>query len=249
MKKEFSAAISKDVANIDRAPDSFEAVVVYGTVPLAELGKISKEMLDIQNRFNDLVDNVGKTLESSLGPLSGMLDKSMDAATIKQGGKNLDAIRTEFENLDADIKQIIKDAEKLGDRRTEATLQLREHIDASAKVLKRYNKKYILAVAKDYGKTENPADRVRLEDVIKRKEDFADRIAILEGTSVQSDVAAKQLDRIVATMEDQSKKMQDIINNSIPEWKAMLSAADTFLKSVGTPYVPKARKKPGGPTP
>ena len=60
---------------------------------------------------------------------------------------------------------------------------------------------------------------------MKRKEDFIDRITVLEGSRAASVIAAQQLRQMMETMEDQRKKIQDIMFNSQNEWKAMLAAA------------------------
>jgi uncharacterized protein YaaN involved in tellurite resistance len=64
-----------------------------------------------------------------------------------------------------------------------------------------------------------------MKDVMKRKEDFIDRITVLEGSRASSAIAAQQLRQMMETMEDQRKKIQDILHNSQNEWKAMLASA------------------------
>ena len=48
---------------------------------------------------------------------------------------------------------------------------------------------------------------------------------VLEGSRAQSVIAAQQLMQMIETMEDQRKKIQDILRNGQNEWKAMLVAA------------------------
>lgn len=123
------------------------------------------------------------------------------------------------------IKEVMKEAEKLGLARVEATREISLYLGASKEVLRRYNEEYIPEANKTYEDSQDPEDELYLKDVMKRKEDFIDRITVLEGSRAQSVIAAQQLRQMMETMEDQRKKIQDIMYNSQNEWKAMLAAA------------------------
>ncbi len=123
------------------------------------------------------------------------------------------------------IKEVMKEAEKLGLARVEATREISVYLGASKEVLRRYNEEYIPEANKQFEDSQDPEDELYLKDVMKRKEDFIDRITVLEGSRAASVIAAQQLRQMMETMEDQRKKIQDIMYNSQNEWKAMLAAA------------------------
>jgi hypothetical protein len=141
------------------------------------------------------------------------------------------------EETDKGIVQVMKEAYKLGEARVDCTRQIGVYLGASKEVLRRYNEEYIPNAEADYKESADPDDEMYLKDVIKQKENFLDRIAVLEGSRAQGVLAAQQLRQIIETMEDQRKKIQDILFNSQNEWKAMLSAAafaGSMLKSAQT---------------
>lgn len=123
------------------------------------------------------------------------------------------------------IKEVMKEADKLGLARVEATREISVYLGASKEVLRRYNEEYIPEANKQFEDSQDPEDELYLKDVMKRKEDFIDRITVLEGSRAASVIAAQQLRQMMETMEDQRKKIQDIMYNSQNEWKAMLAAA------------------------
>lgn len=123
------------------------------------------------------------------------------------------------------IKEVMKETEKLGLARVEATREIGVYLGASKEVLRRYNEEYIPEANKTFEESQDPEDELYLKDVMKRKEDFIDRITVLEGSRAASVIAAQQLRQMMETMEDQRKKIQDIMFNSQNEWKAMLAAA------------------------
>lgn len=130
-----------------------------------------------------------------------------------------------IQKTDVGIKEVMKEAEKLGLARVEATREIGVYLGASKEVLRRYNEEYIPQAQEIFTESQDPEDELYLKDVMKRKEDFIDRITVLEGSRAASVIAAQQLRQIMETMEDQRKKIQDIMFNSQNEWKAMLAAA------------------------
>jgi uncharacterized protein YaaN involved in tellurite resistance len=272
---ELKAQMEKIMEPIDRAPNSFEAIITYGHPPLAELGVIANDMIRIQGKFNDQVNVMAGALDQLQNGMSGMnleklgenarkLLKGLGDATVKgaKGGASMvknffDAITgkskkksseedkmiqemqdalpemlTEMlklvhniEETDKGIIQVMKEAEKLGAARVECTRQISVYLGASKEVLRRYNEEYIPEAEAQFKETADPDDEMFFKDVVKRKEDFIDRITVLEGSRTASVIAAQQLRQIIETMEDQRKKIQDIIFNSQNEWKAMLTAA------------------------
>lgn len=255
---------------IDRDPASFEAIISFGTAPLQELGKLSKDMLTVQGKFNDQVNIMGEAMDKLQNGMSGLnieefgeharaLAKGLAEAgssgvkglgKILNGFKGKKPVKNEHEQFiddmqaalpdmlfemiklveniketDKGIEQVRKEAEKLGVARVEATREISLYLGATKEVLRRYNEEYIPNAQADFDESGDPEDELYLENIIKRKEDFIDRITILEGSRAQGIIAAKTLKQIIDTMEDQNKKVQDIILNSQPEWQAMLAAA------------------------
>lgn len=123
------------------------------------------------------------------------------------------------------IREVMEEATKLGQARVEATREISVYLGAGKEVLRRYNEEYIPEAQKDFDESGDPEDQMYLDSVLKRKEDFIDRITVLEGSRAASVIAAQQLRQMMDTMEDQRKKIQDIMHNSQNEWKAMLAAA------------------------
>jgi len=273
--KDMLDQMEKVMEPIDRAPNSFEAIISYGHPPLAQLGVIANDMLKIQGKFNDQVNVMAGAFDKLQSGLAGMnlekmgenarkLLKGLGEVTVKgaKGGANLvknffnaltgkgkkktteeekaiqemqDALPEmlnemlqlvyNIEETDKGIVQVMKEAHKLGEARVDCTRQISVYLGASKEVLRRYNEEYIPEAEEAFKQSGDPDDEMFLKDVVKRKEDFLDRITVLEGSRAASVLAAQQLRQIIETMEDQRKKIQDILFNSQNEWKAMLSAA------------------------
>lgn len=130
-----------------------------------------------------------------------------------------------IQKTETGIKEVMKEAEKLGMARVEATREISVYLGASKEVMRRYNEEYIPEANERFEESKDPEDELYLKDVLKRKDDFIDRVTVLEGSRAASVIAAQQLRQMMETMEDQRKKIQDIIYNSQNEWKAMLAAA------------------------
>lgn len=131
----------------------------------------------------------------------------------------------EITKTEEGIKEVIKEAEKLGLARIEATRTINVYLGAGKEIIRRYNEEYIPEAQADFDELADPEDEMYLKDVLKRKDDFIDRLTVLEGSRAAGVIAAQQLKQIMDTMEDQLKKIQDIKYNSQNEWKAMLAAA------------------------
>jgi hypothetical protein len=201
------------------------------------------------------LDKFGEATQKLLKGLAGGTVKGVKGVTkffknLKDGLTGANAKRTEDEKLVKDmqdalpemlfqmialvdniakteigIKEVMKEAEKLGLARVEATREIGVYLGSSKEVLRRYNEEYIPEANKQFEESQDPEDELYLKDVMKRKEDFIDRITVLEGSRAASVIAAQQLRQMMETMEDQRKKIQDIMYNSQNEWKAMLAAA------------------------
>lgn len=174
--------------------------------------------------------NIGKKLMGAF--TGGNKPKSDDQQLLDEMQNALPAMLSEMIRLVDDIdktgdgiKEVLKEAEKLGIARLNATRSLNVYLGASKEVLRRYNEVYIPEAQADFEASADPEDEMYLKDLIKRKDDFLDRVATLEGSRLQGVVAAQQLKQIMETMEDQLKKIEDIKHSSQNEWKAMLAAA------------------------
>ncbi len=272
---EIKALMDRIMDPIDRAPESFEAIITYGHPPLKKLGDIANDMMKVQGKFNEQVNIMSAAMEKMEAGMGGMNLEQMSKQAreaimrgLKTGGKGavgfgktlkgiggaiigktgskkseddqfiadmqdalpemlFEMIRLvkDIENTDKGIQEVMKEADKLGLARVEATREIGLYLGASKEVLRRYNEEYIPNAQKDFEESGDPEDQMLWEDIAKRKDDFLDRITILEGSRAQSVLAAQQLRQMVETMEDQRKKIQDIIFNSQNEWKAMLAAA------------------------
>lgn len=174
--------------------------------------------------------NIGKKLVGAF--TGGNKPKTDDQQLLDEMQNALPAMLSEMIRLVDDIdktgdgiKEVLKEAEKLGIARLNATRSLNVYLGASKEVLRRYNEVYIPEVQAEFEETADPETEMLLKDILKRQDDFLDRIATLEGSRLQGVVAAQQLKQIMETMEDQLKKIEDIKHSSQNEWKAMLAAA------------------------
>lgn len=271
---ELRALMDKVMDPIERAPDSFQAIITYGNPPLEDLGKIANQMIQVQARFNSQVNVMASAIDQLQSGLQGMnLDKFADATkallsgmanigvkgakgSFKLGKGILDKFTgaskkkgedeklvqemqnalpsmlnemirlvDEITKTEEGIKEVMKEAEKLGIARLEATRSINVYLGAGKEVLRRYNEDYIPEAQADFDASADPEDEMFMKDILKRKDDFIDRLTVLEGSRAASVIAAQQLKQIMETMEDQLKKVQDIKYNSQNEWKAMLAAA------------------------
>jgi len=259
---------------IDKAPNSFEAVISYGNAPLDKLGKVANEMIRVQTKFNNEVNvmasafdklengikdmnldtfgeatrkalqgmagaagtgvkGVGKFMRSMWDSVSGAKAKrTEDEKVVKEMQEALPQMLEDLlkmvkniENTEKGIIEVTREAEKLGKARTEATREISVYLGAAKEVLRRYDEDYIPEAREVFEESGDPEDEIFMKEVIKRREDFEDRIMVLEGSRAQSVIAAQQLMQMIETMEDQRKKIQDILRNGQNEWKAMLVAA------------------------
>ncbi len=259
---------------IDKAPNSFEAIINYGNAPLDKLGKVANEMIRVQTKFNNEVnvmatafgkledgikdmnlDTFGEATRKALSGMAGAAGSGVKGVTKMMRGmwdavSGAKAKRTEdekvvkemqealpqmledllkmvknIENTEKGIVEVTREAEKLGKARTEATRELGIYIGAASEVLRRYDEEYIPQAREFFQETGDPEDEIYMKEVLKRRDDFEDRILVLNGSRAASVIAAQQLMTMIETMEDQRKKIQDILRNGQNEWKAMLVAA------------------------
>ncbi len=174
--------------------------------------------------------SIGKKLVNAFK--GGNKPKEEDQKLIEEMQTALPAMLSEMVRLTDDlsktesgIQDVLKEAEKLGIARLEATRSLNVYLGAGKEVLRRYNEVYIPEAQEAYDESGDPNDEMYLKDMLRRKDDFIGRLTTLEGSRLQGVVAAQQLKQIMETMEDQLSKIQDIKHNSSNEWKAMLAAA------------------------
>ena len=259
---------------IDKAPNSFEAIISYGNPPLDKLGKVANEMIRVQTKFNNEVnvmatafgkledgikdmnlDTFGEATRKALSGMAGAAGSGVKGVTKMMRGmwdavSGAKAKRTEdekvvkemqealpqmledllkmvknIENTEKGIVEVTREAEKLGKARTEATRELGVYLGAAKEVMRRYDEEYIPQAREDFEASGDPEDEIYMKEVLKRRDDFEDRVLVLEGSRAASVIAAQQLMQMIETMEDQRKKIQDILRNGQNEWKAMLVAA------------------------
>jgi hypothetical protein len=70
--KETKLAMDRIMDAIDRAPDSFEAIITYGNPPLKKLGEIGNEMIKVQGKFNAQVNVMASAMGKLETGLQGM---------------------------------------------------------------------------------------------------------------------------------------------------------------------------------
>ena len=143
------------------------------------------------------------------------------------------------------LEQVRAEAIKLGKARVEATKEISIYLGTRDEVLKRYDEEYIPEAKQQFEESQDPEDEMYLNDVIKRKENFIDRMSVLEGSRAQGVIAAQQLRQIIEMMEDQRTKIQEIIHNSQNEWKAMMVSAGVVGSSLKVSQMLKKADKFG----
>ncbi|MEZ0226230.1 MAG: hypothetical protein ACAH83_16865 [Alphaproteobacteria bacterium] len=87
------------------------------------------------------------------------------------------------------LRQTMIDAEKLGLHRLDVTRDLSLLLGTTKEVLRRYNEEYIPQAERDFRASNDPEDELYLKDVLKRQNDFIDRIAELEKARGDSIIA------------------------------------------------------------
>jgi hypothetical protein len=100
------------------------------------------------------------------------------------------------------LKQSMIEAEKLGLNRIEATRELSMLLGATKEVLRRYNEEYIPEASKAFAADNSPENELYTTDVLRRKDDFIERVAELEKARVESINAGASLRSM---MEDWEK--------------------------------------------
>jgi uncharacterized protein YaaN involved in tellurite resistance len=121
---ELKALMEKYMEQIDKAPNSFDAIINYGNPPLKKLGDLGNEMIRIQGRFNEQVNVMGNALDQLQNGMQGMnLEKlgenarklllSIADTTVKgaKGAGNL--ISRFFKSVSGKNKKKTTDEEKL----------------------------------------------------------------------------------------------------------------------------------------
>jgi uncharacterized protein YaaN involved in tellurite resistance len=174
--------------------------------------------------------SIGKNiLESFNGAKNrkGEEDKMLEEMqeSLPQMAKELQRLINDISKTEQGINQVLQEAEKLGIARLEATRALNLYIGAGKEVLRRYDEEWIPEAKEIHDETADPDDKMYLDNVLSRKDDFTGRLLNLEGSRTQSVVAAQQLRQIMETLQEQLKKIQEIKYNSRNEWQAMLAAA------------------------
>ena len=250
--------MEKAMDAIDRAPDSFEAVISFGTEPLQELGKVATDMTRLRSEIGrqvtavcDILHNLERGLRDmkleTLGEDASKLlkrlakdkisakDEKAIASIIAQLPKKRDDL-VQFGKVvaitDVDIGEVLDVAEKVGQQRKAATIKLNVHLGAAQEVLRRYNEEYIPEAGKQFDASRDPEDELYLKNVLKRKEDFIYRLVILEGANAASVISAHQLTMLTRTLEEQRTHTQDILHNSLPEWQTLLASVETAAITV-----------------
>ena len=244
---ELKAGMERVMEAIDRNPDSFEAVVSYGHPPLDTLGKVANGLIAIQTKFNQQVKAVEQALKTLDGGLKGLHLDTFGEAVVKalkgQAGPattkviedmvaalpkmltDINGLVDNVDKTDKNILDVLKELKTLGDTRKDTARELALLLGASREVLRRYDEEYIPEARKQFAETNDAEDSQYLSDVLKRKEDFIDRITVLEGSRASGIILSRQIAQVAETLEDQHKKLQDILYNSANEWKAMIAAA------------------------
>ncbi|MEZ0262110.1 MAG: toxic anion resistance protein [Alphaproteobacteria bacterium] len=244
---------------IDKAPDSFEAVISYGAPAMEKLAKIMNGAGELQSKVSDKVDGFADTLRGVETNLKGMnLDAFGDAAqklhkASAQGledlksarivGKGLASLPKMHKKVDkmADsvaksgkgLKKTLKKVGELNDSRALAVEEISLHIGAAKEVLRRYNEVYIPEAAARFKASLGPEDELYLQTVMKRKDDFIERITTIEGARVMGAVVGQQLQQMAELVEDKRKQAQSILDNSQHEFKAMINAAALAGSTLG----------------
>lgn len=262
------------MAPIGAAPDSFEAIITFGTQPLIKLGKIGEDLLKIQGSFDESINvvhdawkelhgganslglekitknarsalkgaaaagaaagkGIGKAIGKAWDVLSGAAKKrSEEEKAVREIQDAIPNLLKEMKKLvdrvlgtEQGLIQLTKEVEKLGIARVDATRELGVYLGAGKEVLKRYDEEYLFEARKDWEADPTPENEMYLNRVVSRKEDFIGQLNRLEQARASSVLGARQLERILKTVEEQRKQMADLRINTQNEWRAMLSAA------------------------
>jgi hypothetical protein len=131
------------------------------------------------------------------------------------------------------IAQVMKEAEKLGIARVEATRELNVYLGTDAEVRRRYKEEYIPQAEADYKESNfDPEEQERVNVIVKRNADFIGQMNVLHASRAQGVASAQMLRTMMDTMEEQRKRIQTLRHISQPEWTALLAAAGFSASSL-----------------
>ena len=83
------------------------------------------------------------------------------------------------------IRAVLGEAEKLGQARVKATRELNKYLGAGKEVLSRYQKEYIPEAKANFEESGDPEDKLVYDNMLKRHDDFINRLSVLEGSRLR----------------------------------------------------------------
>lgn len=252
---ELRARMKKSMAEIKEKPDSFEALIGYGSRPMAKMGRAANRMVRLQEKFNTVAQDMARELNALDASLKSLRADRFAQATVDvlnalaKPGKTLKAnapeikavqdgmrtlpaladkigtITTALENSNQQLDQLLDEARRINRQRRDAAREIGIAIGAGEKLSEKFENKFLKKAVKRAKKDWNEENKQRLKDIIKRGGQFKDRLAVLEAARAASTLARRQLGAVAGIIQDQRAKITEITEVSAKEWKAMLGAA------------------------
>ncbi len=259
---EFRAELDRALRSIDGDPRNPENIAAFGRKATESLGNIGTGMIRLRGELANHASETKQIFGTIEAGISGIdlagfgqdLMKVMRVAGRRvlspSEMKLLDQVEDKLpkkvtdplalvRKLEATAKELQKDlgdADILGLARNEAARHLALFLGAGKEVLRRYDEKYIPEAEKQPGPDAAP----RLADIKQRRQDFAARILVLEGSAEAAVVAGQQIALMAQKLDENLKQVRQALSEQ-EDWKAKLAAANKSPaeKAAQPPPAPK----------
>lgn len=171
--------------------------------------------------------------------VQAMIDKLPDAYFEMQ------KLSQALKDTESGIKNVIKEAERLGVARVTMVREMNVYLGAAPEVLRRYDEVYIKEAKAAYDESSSPEDELYLSNVITGKENFQGQYNVLEASAAQGIVAAQQLRMLIDELHKQRKIIQQFSTIRENEWMALLSGAGLSASSLKIAQIIKKSDETG----
>jgi hypothetical protein len=238
--------MEKMLEPIDRRPDNVVLISGFGQPGLAEFDEIAADMFRIQSDLDTHAKAMISALSAletcidSFDVLAFQVRKlykraasgkfsAEDAASADDLRQRLAEAKTTFADhyailarADIGLQEAGEKAEVIDGKRLMAMIDLDIYLAAAPEVLRRYDENYIPVAHRELCTAMErdglvPGDDRYLKDLFQRRQDFLDRIAVLEGTHRAEALAGQQLARLDASIDEVREQMGTILNHEQAE--------------------------------
>jgi len=251
--------MQKVMEPVRQAPESFEALMGYGTRPIAKLGRSVNRMLSLQLKFNDVATRVGKAFDDlrtgsgdpEIKATSSALEAEIGAIAIgakptmtqEQTVKMINDLHERMAKLaettapvlaeaDMELRRLLDEARRIDRQRRDAAREIGIHMGAGEKLADKFENGFLKKAVRKANKHWTPKNKTHLKDIVSRADDFNDRASVLQFAREGSFIARTQMKQMRDFMKSQRQKIASFKNEYENVWKPMIEAASK-------PFTPK----------